>query len=168
LIAPSIDDLERAHDAVKYGEASSSPWLEISVPSANDDGLAPAGQHVMSIYAHHAPSGTTADVIYERAWNVLRAYAPNLESTVVEQEVITADDLEAQWGMTGGHIFHGEGALDQWWVSRPLLGWAHHYASPIGGLFLAGAGSHPGGGLTGQTGLNAARVISDALGRRRR
>ncbi len=168
LIAPSIDALERAHDAVKYGDASPLPWLEISVPSANDEGLAPAGQHVMSIYAHHAPAGIPADVISQRVWSVLREYSPALESQVVEQEVITADDLNSLWGLTGGHIFHGEGALDQWWVSRPLLGWAHHYAAPIGGLFLAGAGSHPGGGLTGQTGLNAARAISVALGRRRR
>lgn len=170
LIAPSIDYLERAHDAAKYGRVPAAPWLEVSVPSATDDTLAPPGQHVLSIYAHQVPSGAavTHDEVLARVLAVLAPHAPALASQISDRQVITAADLERQWGTSGGHIFHGEGALDQWWISRPLLGWAHSHASPIGGLFLAGAGSHPGGGLTGQSGLNAARVIAGALGRRRR
>lgn len=170
LIAPSVDYLERAYDAAKYGNTSSDPWIELSIPSANDETLAPPGQHTMSMYVHYVPQGETEshDTVAKRAMQVLAAHAPALASQVVEQEVLTPTDLEERWGYTGGHIFHGEGALDQWWISRPLLGWAHSYGSPINGLFLAGAGGHPGGGLTGQSGLNAARAISVALGRRRR
>jgi len=170
LIAPSVDYLERAHDAAKYGGMSQSPWLELSLPSTNDDSLAHAGQHVLSMYVHQVPCDRAierADVL-ARALAVLAPHAPTLESQIVEQEVLTPTDLEDRWGYSGGHIFHGEQTLDQWWASRPLLGWADRYGSPIAGLFLAGAGSHPGGGLTGQPGLNAARVISAALHRRRR
>lgn len=169
LFGPSVDYLERSYDAVKYGRLSAQPWIEASVPSANDRDLAPPGQHTMSLYVHYVPHTTAvahSDVL-ARALDVLRPHAPKLESQIVEKEVLTPQDMEAQWGYTGGHIFHGEGALDQWWISRPLLGWAHHYGSPINGLFLASAGAHPGGGLTGQAGLNAARVISTTLGRRK-
>jgi len=170
LIAPSIDYLERAHDATKYGGMATSPWVELSIPSINDDTLAPQGHHAVSMYVHGVPNSpdiTRADVL-TRALAVIAPHAPRLSSQIVEQEVFTPADLESRWGYTGGHFFHGEGTLDQWWVSRPLLGWAHRYASPVQGLFLASAGTHPGGGLTGQSGLNAARVISDVLGRRRR
>jgi phytoene dehydrogenase-like protein len=168
LIAPSVDYLERAYDAVKYGGMSAEPWLELSLPSANDNTLAPAGQHCLSIYMHDVPNdpSITHDQVLARALAVLAPHAPELVSQITEQEVLTPADLERQWGYTGGHIFNGEGSLDQWWVSRPLLGWAHHHGSPIDGLFLAGAGSHPGGGLTGQAGLNAARVIAARLGKR--
>jgi len=170
LFAPTIDYLERAYDAVKYGRMSEHPWIEASIPTANDSDLAPPGQHVMSLYVHYVPHSDSVshEGLLSRALDVLRPHAPNLDSLIVEREVLTPYDLEQGWGYSGGHIFHGEGALDQWWISRPLLGWAHHYGSPLSGLFLAGAGSHPGGGLTGQSGLNAARAISVALGRRRR
>jgi phytoene dehydrogenase-like protein len=170
LFAPSVDYLERAHDAAKYGRVSEAPWLEVCLPSVNDDTLAPAGQHLLSMYVHHVPNDPTisGDEVLKRALGVLAPHAPGLEQQIVDADVLTPADLERRWGYSGGHIFHGEGALDQWWVSRPLLGWAHHYGSPVSGLYLASAGSHPGGGLTGQAGLNAARVISRALGRRRR
>lgn len=169
LFGPSVDYLERSYDAVKYGRMSAHPWIEASVPTANDSDLAPPGQHTMSLYVHYVPhtSAIAHSDVLARALDVLRPHAPTLESHIVEQEVLTPQDLDDRWGYSGGHIFHGEGALDQWWVSRPLLGWAHHYGSPVSGLFLAGAGSHPGGGLTGQSGLNAARVIAGALGRLR-
>lgn len=170
LFGPSIDVLERAHDATKYGQMAAAPWVELSVPTINDNSLAPPGGHSVSMYVHGVPHDVqiTRDEVLARALAVLAPHAPDLESQIVEQEVFTPADLESRWGYTGGHIFHGESTLDQWWVSRPLLGWAHHYASPVEGLFLGGAGTHPGGGLTGQSGLNAARVISGALGRRRR
>lgn len=169
LVAPSIDYLERAHDAAKYGELPEAPWIEISLPSINDDTLAPGGHHVLSMYVHEVPNDAALDhdTVFARAMAALTPHAPNIESLVVDQDVLTPTDLAARWGYVGGHIFHGESALDQWWVSRPQLGWAHSYASPISGLFLASAGTHPGGGLTGQSGLNAARVIARALGRRR-
>lgn len=170
LIAPSIDYLERAHDATKYGGMAASPWVELSCPGINDDTLVAQGHHPLSMYVHGVPNnpGITREEVLTRALAVIAPHAPALESQIVEQEVFTPADLESRWGYSGGHFFHGEGALDQWWVSRPLLGWAHRYASPVEGLFLASAGTHPGGGLTGQSGLNAARVISGVLGRRRR
>lgn len=169
LFGSSIDVLERAHDATKYGEMAATPWVEMSVPTINDDSLAPHGAHSVSMYVHGVPNDAAvsrADVL-ARALAVIAPHAPDFESLIVEHDVFTPADLESRWGYTGGHIFHGEGALDQWWVSRPLLGWAHGYAAPLEGLFLAGAGTHPGGGLTGQSGLNAARVISGVLSRRR-
>jgi phytoene dehydrogenase-like protein len=96
----------------------------------------------------------------------LTTHAPGIAGLVLEREVITPEDLETHWGFSGGHIFHGEETLDQWWISRPALG-AAQYEGPLAGLYFASAGTHPGGGLTGQSGLNAARVISRALKRRK-
>jgi phytoene dehydrogenase-like protein len=173
LIAPDVDYIERAFDAAKYGKHSPRPWLEIAVPTVNDPSLAPDGQHVMSAYVHYAPrtlrEGTWADVrdaLYQSVIDALEPHAPGIDALVIEREVITPEDLETEWGFSGGHVFHGEETLDQWWVSRPVLG-AAQYQTPIAGLYLAGAGTHPGGGLTGQSGLNAARTISRALKRRR-
>ena len=169
LIAPELDYLERAYDAAKYGDLSDEPWLELSIPTFGDPTLAPAGQHVMSVYVHFAPrhlSDATwtdmADAVYRRAIGVLDAHAPGLETLVIARQVITPEDLETQWGLSGGHIFHGEPALDQSWIARPLLGWAR-YVTPIDGLYLAGAGAHPGGGLTGLPGWLAAQTLREDL-----
>ncbi len=173
LIAPGIDYIERAFDAAKYGQLSPHPWLEVSIPTVNDPSLAPEGQHVLSAYVHYAPralrESTWADMseaLYKSVIDTMEPYAPGIGSLVIEREVITPEDLETKWGFAGGHIFHGEETLDQWWVSRPLMG-AAQYRSPIENLFFASAGTHPGGGLTGQSGLNAARTIARALKRRR-
>jgi phytoene dehydrogenase-like protein len=173
LIAPDIDYVEHAFDAAKYGRRSPHPWLEVATPTVNDPSLAPDGQHILSVYVHYAPrflaEGTWAeqrDALYRSVIDTLTAHAPGIAGLVLEREVITPEDLETQWGFSGGHIFHGEETLDQWWVSRPALG-ASQYEAPLGGLYFASAGTHPGGGLTGQSGLNAARVISRALKRRR-
>ncbi|MSO50666.1 MAG: NAD(P)/FAD-dependent oxidoreductase [Acidobacteria bacterium] len=172
LIAPDIDYIERAFDAAKYGHHSPHPWLEIAVPTMNDSTLAPEGQHVMSLYVHYAPrtlrEGTwsgTREALYRSVMSTLAPHAPGLEALIVEREVITPEDLETHWGFVGGHIFHGEQTLDQWWVSRPVQG-AAQYQSPIQRLYFASAGTHPGGGLTGQSGLNAARAIVRTLKRR--
>jgi len=171
-IGPDIDYLERAFDAAKYGESSSHPWLEIAVPSTHDGSLAPAGRHVMSIYAQYAPR-----TLRGRAWNderpvllenVLRAVetvSPGIRDLIVHADVITPEDLELTYGMDGGHIHHGEHALDQMLVARPLLGMSG-YGSPVGGLYLGSAGSHPGGGITGLPGLLAARHVLSQLKRR--
>ena len=165
LIAPTLDYLERAFDATKYGGISENPWVEISIPSVRDDSLAPAGAHVMSIYAHFVPRELrNIDETQARAatWSavlrVLEAHAPHIAALIVDREVLTPQDLEQRLGLPGGHIFHGETTLDQFWAARPLLGWGR-YETPIEGLFLGSAGVHPGGGLTGLPGLLAARAV---------
>jgi phytoene dehydrogenase-like protein len=173
LIAPGLDYLERAFDAAKYGGISPAPWLELAMPSALDPALAPAGAHVLSIAVHCAPRTlregdwtSTRDTLFETTMATLRAYAPALDSLIIAHETITPEDLERAWGMTGGHIFHGECTLDQWWMARPLLGWSQ-YTSPIDRLFLCSAGTHPGGGITGASGYFAARVIARDLKKRK-
>jgi phytoene dehydrogenase-like protein len=165
-IGPSIDYLERAFDAAKYGEVSEEPFLDITVPTIHDASLAPAGHHVMSVYVQFAPYRLAAGDEWARAANqlsrnvmrTLERHAPGIESMVVHRDVITPIDLEQRYGLTGGHTLHGEPSLDQLFTMRPILGWAQ-YRTPIDGLYLCGAGSHPGGGLTAGPGQNAAREI---------
>jgi phytoene dehydrogenase-like protein len=173
LIAPDVDYLERAFDAAKYGQLSPEPWLELSIPTTIDSSLAPDGRHVMSIYAHFAPRhlrngtwGEHREELFRAVLDVLEAHAPGLASLIEGREILTPEDLERRLGASGGHIFHGESTLDQWWIARPVLGWAE-YRTPVHGLFLASASTHPGGGLTGQSGLLAARAVVNALRRRR-
>jgi phytoene dehydrogenase-like protein len=172
LIAPDLDYLERAFDATKYGAISEHPWLEIAIPTALDPSLAPEGGHVMSVVAHFAPRhlrkttwAVARSALAASVMRVLESHAPGLTSRVVAQEVLTPEDLEQTWGLTGGHIFHGESALDQMWAARPLLGWAG-YRTPIRGLYLASAGTHPGGGLTGLPGWLAADRVREDLKKR--
>ncbi len=169
LVAPGLDYLERAHDAAKYGAVSQMPWLEISVPTMNDSSLAPPGQHVMSVYVHFVPRRLERvsrdgieDDVYRAALRALALHAPDVEALVLARHVITPETLETSWGVSGGQIFHGDPSLDQSWVARPLLGWGR-YATPIDGLYLGGAGVHPGGGLTGLPGWLAAQVVRDDL-----
>ncbi len=164
-IGHEIDYLERAFDASKYGEISSEPILEVAVPSLLDPALAPAGKHVMSIYAQFAPyklrEGDWGSRRFELGRTVietLAAHAPGLGDRIVAEQVITPLDLERDYGLTGGHIFHGELALDQIFTMRPVLDSAR-YRAPIRGLYLCGSGTHPGTGLTGASGANAAREI---------
>ena len=174
LVAPGLDYIERAFDAAKYGVYSPAPCLELTIPSVADPTLAPPGAHVMSIYAQFAPRHLREgpwpeqrDALFGSVMRTLTLHAPALESLVVAREVLTPEDLEREWGLTGGHIFHGETTLDQSWMARPLLGWSR-YRTPIPGLYLAGAGAHPGGGLTGAPGLLAAQAVTIDLKRRRR
>jgi phytoene dehydrogenase-like protein len=169
-IGPGIDYLERAFDASKYGEISPEPYLDITFPSLHDPTLAPGGAHVMSIHAQFAPYSLAGgrswdDAGGELAANVLRTldrYAPGIERLVVDRHVLTPAGLEAGFSLTGGHILHGEPSLDQLFTMRPTLGWAQ-YRTPIDGLFLCGSGTHPGGGIIGGAGQNAAREIMKAL-----
>ena len=165
-IGPEIDYLERAFDASKYGEFSSDPYLDINIPSLGDSSLAPAGQHVMSIHVQFAPyklkEGDWTTRSEEFADNVigqLATYAPGLRDLIVAGQVITPPDLEQTYGLSGGHIHHGEQTLDQFFTFRPLIGWAQ-YRTPLKRVYLCGAGTHPGGGLTGLPGANAAREIA--------
>jgi phytoene dehydrogenase-like protein len=162
-IGPEIDYLERAFDAAKYGDFSRQPILDVRIPSIADPSLAPAGRHVMSIYMQFAPyklknGDWTAQrkALGEVVVNTLANYAPNLPGLILHRQVITPLDLEETYGLTGGHIFHGELSLDQLFTMRPLLGWAR-YRTPLDGLYLCGSGTHPGADLTGASGANAAR-----------
>jgi phytoene dehydrogenase-like protein len=164
-IGPDIDYLERAFDAAKYGDYSPLPYMEITIPSLLDPALVPAGAQVMSVYIQYAPYklkegdwNSRREEFADHVIDVLSSYAPNLKTLLVARQVITPLDLEETYGMSGGHIHHGEQSLDQFFTFRPLIGWAQ-YRTPIRGLYLCGAGTHPGGGVTGGPGANAAREI---------
>jgi len=164
-IGPEIDYLERAFDESKYGNFSKQPYLEIAIPSVTDPSLAPPGKHVMSIYMQYAPyklKGGDWDsqrvALGDTVVKTLAQYAPKLPELILTHQIITPQDLEDTYGLTGGHIFHGELALDQFFTMRPLLDWAR-YRTPIQNLYLCGSGTHPGAGLTGGSGANAAREI---------
>ena len=178
LAAPGIDAIERAFDAAKYGRVSETPVIEATIPSLVDPSLvegAPTGTHVMSITAQYAPYALRdgswddpgrADAFGDAVVAVVDGLAPGLASSVTAREVITPLDLERDYGLTGGHPLHGEQALDQFFLWRPFLGSAR-YRLPINGLYLCGSGAHPGGGITGQPGQNAAReILADAKRRR--
>jgi phytoene dehydrogenase-like protein len=164
-VGPGIDYLERAFDASKYGEISSAPYLDIAFPSIADPSMAPSGRHVMSVHMQYAPftlrAGTwngQGRALTDLVLRTLEPYAPGVTALVEHGQVITPLDLEQVYGLTGGHIHHGELALDQLFTMRPTLGWAD-YRAPLGGLYLCGSGTHPGNGLTGGSGQNAAREI---------
>ena len=168
-IGPEIDYIERAFDAAKYGNFSEHPWCDAVLPTVLDPSLAPAGAHVMSVTAQYAPErlregdwASRRDALGNAVVKTIAEYAPGFESLVVARQVLTPADLEETYGLTGGHIFHGEQALDQIFTMRPLLGWAR-YRTPIAGLYLCGSGTHPGGRVTGGPGANAAREIAKDL-----
>jgi phytoene dehydrogenase-like protein len=171
-VGPGIDYLERAFDASKYGETSPAPYLDIAFPTVLDASMAPAGRHVMSVHMQYAPftrrSGSwegQSDALADLVLRTLEIYAPGVTDLVEHRQVITPLDLETVYGLTGGHIHHGELALDQLFTMRPTLGWAD-YHTPLGGLYLCGSGTHPGSGLTGASGQNAAREILKGARRR--
>jgi phytoene dehydrogenase-like protein len=168
-IGPEIDYLERAFDASKYGEFASAPYLDVTIPTILDPSLAPEGKHVLSAYVQFAPcklkEGTWDSRHKELGDTVVRTlaqYAPNLPGVIEGMQVITPADLERIYGFTGGHIFHGELALDQLFTMRPVLDWAR-YRTPVRGLFMCSSGTHPGNGLTGASGANAAKEIIHEL-----
>ncbi|HEX5015854.1 MAG TPA: NAD(P)/FAD-dependent oxidoreductase [Candidatus Limnocylindrales bacterium] len=178
VVAPGIDPMERAFDASKYGRVSDQFILEATIPSLVDpslvDGAAP-GTHVMSVIAQYTPyklrDGSwddegRHDAVADAVVAQLDALAPGLAGLVREREVLTPLDLEREYGLSGGHPLHGEPGLDQFFLWRPFLGHAR-YRLPIEGLYLAGSGAHPGGGVTGQPGQNAAREILSDTKRRR-
>jgi phytoene dehydrogenase-like protein len=170
-IGPDIDYLERAFDAAKYGDISPQPYMDITIPSLTDSALAPAGAHVMSIHAQFAPYrlkdgdwNSRREELGDTVVNALSDCAPNLKELILARQVITPLDLETTYGLSGGQIHHGEMSLDQLFAFRPLIGWAR-YRTPIAGLYLCGAGTHPGGGVTGAPGANASREIIKDLKR---
>ncbi len=171
-IGPDIDYLERAFDAAKYGDFSPQPYMDITIPSLTDSSLAPVGAHVMSIHAQFAPYklkngdwDSRRQELGDAIVNALSDYLPGLTNLIAARQVITPLDLERTYGLSGGHIHHGEMSLDQLFAFRPLIGWAK-YRTPIKNLFLCGAGTHPGGGITGACGFNASREIIKDFKRR--
>jgi len=164
-IGPEIDALERAFDEAKYGGISRRPYLDVTIPTLSDPALAPAGRHVLSVYVQYTPYRLKSGSWPERAGEVAEAvlatleeYAPGLRGLVVGRQVLTPWHLEATYGTTGGHPSHGEPSLDQLFLARPFLGFGR-YRTPVPGLYLCSAGTHPGGGVTGGPGANAAREI---------
>jgi phytoene dehydrogenase-like protein len=164
LISPGIDYLERAYNHVKYGEHSESPAMEIIIPSIADPTLAPSGKHVLSAVVQYAPYDLKSDwdqakeAFADRAIDIIAEYAPDIRERIVARQILTPLDLERDYRITGGHWHHGELGFDQLFMLRPVPG-AAQYATPLQGLFLCGAGSHPGGGVMGAAGMNAARQV---------
>jgi phytoene dehydrogenase-like protein len=164
LIAPDPVYVEHAFDSSKYGQCSPEPALEITVPSVHDRTLAPEGRHVLSAIVQYAPYDARANTdearaaFLERTLGVLERYIPRLRRHIVASELLLPMDIEREFGITGGHWHHGELALDQFMMLRPVPG-AAQYAMPVNGLFLCGAGCHPGGGVMGCAGRNAAHAV---------
>jgi phytoene dehydrogenase-like protein len=165
IIAPELDSLEFAYDDSKYGEASEHPVMEIMVPSMNDASLAPSGQHVLSAHVMYVPydrkggwTDEARDALSERVIDTLERYAPGIRGQIVHREMLTPFDLEQTHNVTGGHWHHTEFSMDQILMMRPTYE-AAQYSTPIPGLYLCSAGSHPGGGLMGAAGHNAAQEI---------
>ena len=164
-ICPSVEYVERAWDDAKYGRPSRNPLIEMTIPTMYDPSLAPPGHHIMGIFLQYAPY-TLKDTTWEqerapyteRVLDVIEENCPNIRDIVVEKQTLSPWDLEQRFGIAGGNIFHGEMAVDQMFVMRPLAGWAK-YRTPVRGLYLCGSGAHPGGGVMGAPGHNCAREI---------
>lgn len=164
-VCPSLDYLERAYDNAKYGRYSDHPYLEVVIPTLRDPSLAPAGQHILSINALYAPYALRdatwdecASAFGETVLDTLESVAPGVRATVVHRQVVTPLDLEREYGPTEGSIYHGQMGLEQMVIMRPIPGWSR-YETPVRNLYLCGAGAHPGGGVTGAPGYNAARAV---------
>jgi phytoene dehydrogenase-like protein len=164
VIAPDLVYIEHAYDPSKYGECSPEPVLEITIPTVHDRTLAPEGRHVLSAVVQYAPYDARANAaearaaFLERTLAVLDRYSPDLRRRVVAAEMLLPFDIEREFRITGGHWHHAELALDQMLMLRPVPG-AAQYAMPVNGLYLCGAGCHPGGGVMGAAGRNAARAV---------
>ena len=173
-ISPSIDYLERAYDEAKYGRFSRRPYIDIVIPSLTDPSVAPPGKHVMSCFVQYAPydlqEGSTPprlpwdthrDAFGDTVIDTIAEFAPNIKDRIVHRQVLTPLDLERDFGLSEGNIFQGELTLEQLFFLRPAAGWSR-YATPVRKLYLCGSGAHPGGGIMGAPGRNAAlRVLRE-------
>ena len=167
-ISPSIEYMERAYDAAKYGRFSPRPYMDIVIPSLTDPSVAPPGKHVMSCFVQYAPYHLREGSWDERreefgdtVVDTIAEYAPNLRSIIRHRQVVTPLDLEREWGLSEGNIFQGELTLEQLFFLRPAPGWAQ-YTTPIKNLYMCGSATHPGGGIMGAPGRNAAlRILTD-------
>jgi len=164
-ISPSIDYMERAYDDAKYGRYSRRPYLDVVIPSLTDPTVAPPGKHVMSCFVQYAPYhlvgsdwDSERDRFGDAVIDTLSEFAPNIKDIILHRQVLTPLDLEREFGLTEGNIFHGELTREQLFFLRPVAGWAR-YRTPIRHLYLCGSGAHPGGGVMGAPGHNAALAI---------
>jgi phytoene dehydrogenase-like protein len=164
-ISPSVDYMERAYDEAKYGHYSSRPYIDMVIPSLTDPSVAPPGKHVMSCFVQYAPYALTGgtwdqqrESFGDTVIDTIAEHAPNIKSLIRHRQVITPLDLEREWGLSEGNIFQGELALEQLLFLRPVPGWAQ-YRTPIHNLYLCGSAAHPGGGIMGAPGRNAALEI---------
>jgi phytoene dehydrogenase-like protein len=168
-ISPSVDYMERAYDQAKYGEFSRRPYIDMVIPTLTDPSVAPAGKHILSCFVQYAPyalaAGTWDDqreAFGDAVIDTIAEHAPNIRDIILHRQVLTPLDLEREFGLTEGNIFQGELTLEQLFFLRPAPGWAQ-YATPIKNLWMCGSATHPGGGIMGAPGRNAALKI---LGRR--
>jgi phytoene dehydrogenase-like protein len=169
VVAPSIDYLERAYDDAKYGAFSRQPFLDIVIPTLTDPSMAPPGKHVLSAFVQYAPyhlaEGADAwpaqrEAFGEAVISTIERFAPGIRDKILHAQVLTPWDLEKEFGLTEGNIFHGELSLEQLAFLRPVAGWAH-YVTPVPKLWMCGSGTHPGGGLMGAPGkLAAERMLT--------
>jgi phytoene dehydrogenase-like protein len=167
-ISPSVDYMERAFDEAKYGRFSRRPYLDIVIPSLTDPSVAPAGKHVMSCFVQYAPyhlaEGTwdqQREALGDAVIDTLAEYAPNIRNIIRHRQVVTPLDLEREWSLSEGNIFQGELTLEQLFFLRPAPGWAQ-YRTPVGNLYMCGSATHPGGGIMGAPGRNAAmKILAD-------
>ncbi len=164
-ISPGVDYMERAYDDAKYGRYSRRPYIDIVIPSLTDPSVAPPGKHVMSCFVQYAPyklaEGTWDDhkeAFGDTVVDTITEYAPNFKSLIRHRQVVTPLDLEREWGLSEGNIFQGELSLEQLFFLRPVPGWAN-YRTPIRGLYMCGSATHPGGGIMGAPGRNAALSV---------
>jgi phytoene dehydrogenase-like protein len=174
IMAPTLHYMEQAYFDARSLGWSKQPIVEMLIPSTVDDSLAPPGQHVASLFCQHVapqlPNGESWDTHRERVADLMidtvNAYAPNFKGAVLGRQIMSPLDLERTFGLVGGDIFHGALSLDQLFSARPVLGHGD-YRGPLPGLYMCGAGSHPGGGVTGAPGHNAAREVLLDFRRRR-
>jgi len=172
ILGPSLTYMDRAHAEARLGGWSSRPIIEMLIPSTLDDTLAPSGAHVASLFCQHVaptlPQGASWDdhraAVADLMIDTVEAWAPGFRASVIGHMALTPLDLERKFGLVGGDIFHGRLTLDQLFSARPVLGHADH-RMPVPGLYLCGSGAHPGGGVTGAPGHNAARAVLKDLGR---
>jgi len=164
-ISPTLDYIERAYDDAKYGRPSAEPVLELTLPTSVDATIAPPGRHLLSMFVQYAPYNLRAEnwddqkeAFADRCIEVLAQYAPNVPGSILHRQVLSPLDLERTYGLTGGNIFQGAMSPWQLYCLRPVPGWSDH-RTPIRGLYLCGAASHPGGGVMGACGRNAAGEI---------
>jgi phytoene dehydrogenase-like protein len=167
-ISPSVDYMEKAYDDAKYGSFSKRPYIDIVIPSLTDASLAPPGKHVMSCFVQYAPYHLKGpswdelrDAFGDTVVSTISEFAPNFRDIILHRQVVTPLDLEREWGLTEGNIFQGELTLEQLFFLRPVPGWAQ-YRTPVSRLYMCGSATHPGGGIMGAPGKNAAmKVLKD-------
>jgi phytoene dehydrogenase-like protein len=164
-ISPSVDHMERAYDDAKYGRSSRRPYIDMVIPTLTDPSVAPPGKHVLSCFVQYAPyrlRGASWDDERDRfgdaVIDTIAEFAPNIRDIILHRQVLTPLDLEREFGLTEGNIFHGELSLEQLFFLRPVAGWSK-YRTPLRGLYLCGSGAHPGGGIMAAPGRNAALAV---------